>query len=149
MSVIVKDLIKRYYQVDLNTRLDLDVAIQELSKQGIIDADGIVILNMVMEGVENSKIVDTIGVSVSTINRKLNDISNRIALYLGGTYDDSRILLTVEEKLGRPLTDEEVSFCWFMIKFYGRDINRDLSIYNFKADGKGKFVPRTEDKTEG
>ncbi len=149
MPVIVKDLIQRYYQVDLNTRLDLDTAIQALSKQGIIDADGIVILGMVMEGVESSKIADAIDVSISTINRKLNDISDKIALYLGGTYDDSRILLTVEEKLGRPLTDEEVLFCWFMIKFHGRDINRNLSIYNFKADGKGKFVPRTEDKTEG
>ncbi len=149
MPVIVKDLIKRYYQVDINTKLDLDIAIQELSKKGTIDADSIVILGMVIEGVENSKIADAIGVSVSTLNRKLNDISDKIAVYLGGMYDDSRILLTVEEKLGRPLTDEEVLFCWFMIKFYGRDINRNLSIYNFKLDGKGKFVPRIEDKTEG
>ena len=150
MSVIVKDLIKNYYQVDSSTRFDLDFAIVTLAKKNVLSGEELIIIKLSMEGVERSEIAKTIGAASSTsVSNKLNEASDKISSYLGKDYSDEKILDQAEQKLGRPLTETEIAFCWYIIKLYGRDCNKNLNIHNFRIARNGKFVPRDEGQTEG
>ncbi len=149
MSVIVKDLIRNYYHVDESTQFDLDLAVKDLAKSGGLSSDELVVIKMTMEGAERHTIAEAISASSSsTVSKRLNSASKKIAAYLGDAYSDERILNRAEQKLGRPLTETEIAFCWFMIRFHGRKINKDLNIYNFRIGRDGRFIAR-EDKTEG
>jgi len=149
MSVIVKDLIKNYYQVDSSTQFDLDFAIRTLAKKGILCPEELVVIKMIMEGAERQKIVDATGLSTPTIDRKLNEASEKVSKYLGEAYSDEKIINMAEYKLGRPLTETEIAFCWFMIRFYGRKVDKNLNIHNFRIARNGRFVPRDEGQAEG
>jgi len=149
MSVIVKDLIRNYYHVDESTQFDLDYAIKTLAERGALSSDELVVVKMTMEGAERHIIAQAINASSSTtVGNRLGEASRKIAEHLGGEYSDEKIINRAEQKLGRPLTETEIAFCWFMIRFHGRKINKDLNIFNFRIGRDGRFTTK-EDKTEG
>lgn len=149
MSVIVKDLIKNYYSIDPGEQLDIDFAVRVLARKEELTPDELIIIHMMMEGAHSDQIAKQINVTSPTVNLKFNKASEKIAKYLGENYCDDEIIRKVERKLGRQLTDLETRFCWYMIKFYGRKMNKDLNIFNFKVDSNGRFTTRGKDKAEG
>jgi hypothetical protein len=130
--VIVKEIIRTYYNCDENVRLDIDSAISTLSKEGILSDVELVVIAVTKEQyslIEASKLV---GLSKSAIGRKLDDACEKIAVCLGSEYQDDKILDLVESKLGRKLKSDEKKFCWNKIRNFGRDKSTNVNIFNFK-----------------
>lgn len=149
MSVIIKDLIKNYYNLDSNAKFDLEYAIKVLAKQEKLSTAELIVIRMTIEGATQELIALAINTSLKTVDNRLNEASDKISNYLGDSYSDDQIIKKVEQRLGRPLTESELAFCWFMIRFHGRKVNKELNIFNFRIDGNGRFITKGKDKTEG
>jgi len=144
--VIVKETIRTYYNCDENVKLDIDSAIECLSKCGVLSDVEIIVLAVTKEQYSLLAAGELVGVSKSTISRHLDRACKKIANYLGSEYQDKKILRLVEEKLCRKLTEEERKFCWSKIRNFGRNKCTDLNIFNFKTSENGKIVGLREDK---
>jgi len=69
--------------------------------------------------------------SSRTINRKKKVVCEKISKQLGTDYQDLKILLQVQRKLGRNLSDDEKMFCWLIINKSGF-FDRKVTIFNFR-----------------
>ncbi len=145
MSVIVRDMIRNYYDLDDSSRFDLDRAIEKLVKCGALDGNDLIILKLTLDGTHYSDVARIVGCGKSAVNRRLLSIANKLSDELGEEYQDDKIIKAVELKLGRPLTKDEEAFCWQVIQA-GHPLKKGLSIFNFKA-GEDGFI--LDDKAEG
>lgn len=143
MSALVKELLRNYYDIDDNSKLDLDTAIGVLIASGEFSEEEIIILQLTIDQAHHSEISKVVGWKKTAINDKVNKIAKKIADYLGAEYQDEKILKEVGLRLGRELTPEEEKFCWKVIRA-GRSF-KGLNIYNFKD----KHDTRGKDKTKG
>jgi len=130
MSALVKDLLRNYYDVDDNSKLDLNMAIKSLIESGELSEEERIILQLTIDQAHHSEISEAVGKKKSAINDKINKIAKKIADYLGVEYQDEKILKEVEFKLGRKLTSEEEEFCWKIIRI-GHPM-KGKNIFNFK-----------------
>jgi transposase len=149
MSVIVRDLIKNYYNADYNSQFDIDFAIKKMTKLGQLTTEELIVIKLTMDGMDRHQIAKAISGSASTVRRRLREVSDKLSEYLGEEYSDSKIVERVELKLGRQLTNDEKEFCWHMIRQYEIDKDTNLTIFNFKKVRNGRFVPRDTTKEEG
>jgi len=132
MSAIVKDMLKNYYSLDIDVRLELDTAISDLVNSDVITDDEIIILRLTLDGTPHKIICTAVNLSKSTVNKSIIKIASRIAERLGGEYQDTKIISETEKRLGRPLTKKELSFCKKVIKG-GRAVGDGKNIYNFNG----------------
>ncbi|MDD2731242.1 MAG: hypothetical protein PHW33_03930 [Candidatus Portnoybacteria bacterium] len=145
MSIIVRDMIRNYYNLDDSSRLDLDRAIGKLIERDALVGDDLIILRLTLDGVHYTDVARTVGVVSRKVSRRIAIIADKLSDELGEEYQDDKIIKEVERRLGRPLTDEEMAFCWQVIKT-GHPLKKGLSIFNFKVGDDGFIF---EDKTEG
>lgn len=145
MSVIVRDMIRNYYDLDDSSRFDLDRAIEKLIERGTLSGDDLVVLKLTLDGVHYTDVARTIGVVSRQVSRKIASIADKLSDELGEEYQDDKIIKAVELKLGRPLTEDEEAFCWQVIQA-GHPLKKGLSIFNFKV-GEDGFI--LDDKAEG
>lgn len=132
MAVLVKELLKNYYINDIDTKLDLDGAIKNFESCGEFDTNDKKIIDLIKEQYTPLEIAFKLNISVSTVHRKRGMICSKISKRLGISYQDYKIILQVQQKLDRNLTDDERRFCWYIINRFGYKHDNKLSIYNFK-----------------
>lgn len=145
--VIVKEIIRTYYDCDENVKYDIDSTIAQLSKDGELSDIELVVLSTTKEQYSLKAAGELLGISKSATGRALDSACNKIAEYLGSEYQDEKILKLAEKKLCRKLTTKEQEFCWKKIKDFGRNRYSDVNIFNFKIkDGK---IVGFKDKAEG
>jgi len=132
MSTIVKEMLRNYYDLDDSSKFDLDRAMESLARQGSFTSEELIVLKLTIDGVHYKEIARLIEETASNINFRLIKIANKIAEFLGEDYKDEKILKEVASRLGRPLTAEEESYCWKVIKT-GHSLKKGISIYNFKV----------------
>ena len=145
MSALVKELLRDYYSIDDNSRLDVDTAITYLIESGEFSDEERIILQLFVDQSSNSEISEAVGWKKSTINNRINKIAKKISDYLGVEYQDEKILKEAALRLGRELTPDEEKFCWKVIRA-GRPM-KGINIFNFKS--KKHDANRGKDKTEG
>ena len=143
--IIVREILKGYYDCDAITQLDIDAAISVLSESAVLSIDEQIIINLIKEQRPTIEISEQLGVSERTIYRRLNEACIKLAEYLGPLYQDSKLIKTVQNRLGRELTPDEEKVCWHIINTYGNRRFGDISIFNFKITEDGK-IERGEDK---
>lgn len=132
MSVLVSDLLKNYYRsIDIETRLDLDIAIKQLEITNQLDYEDLIIIKLLKQQFTISELAKKMSCSSRTINRKKKIICKKISNQLGDDYQDFRIISQVQRKLGRNLTDDERLFCWLVINKSGF-FDRRINIFNFR-----------------
>jgi len=147
MSAIVRGYLKNYYDLDESTKLDLDIAIETLSKSGELNERDLLQIALTIEQATASDISRMVGIKRSAINNRLSVISSKIANFLGKQYQDDKILEEVSRRLKRPLTEAEEKFCWEVIN-RGCALGKNTSILNFKVNENGK-ITSGENKEEG
>ena len=130
--VIVKEIIRNFYDCDENIRLDINSAILELSKVDMLTDIELVVVAVTKEQYSLSAAGELVGLSKSAIGRHLDSACEKIANHLGSEYKDDKILELVEKKLGRNMTPSERRFCWSRIRNFGRDKSPNINIFNFK-----------------
>jgi len=130
--VIVKEIIRTYYSCEEDVKLDIDISIQELTKQGILSDVEVIVLAIIREQYSLSSAGELLGISKSAVGRALNSACSKISDYLGNEYKEEKLIKEVESKLKRKLTEEEVEFCWVKLRDFGRNKYSNLSILNFK-----------------
>ncbi len=113
---LVKELLKTYYELDDSSKIDIDNAINFLLESGQFTLEEYASIKMVKEQENRAEIAKLLGISTRTLKRRVNDGCDKIANALGERYQDSKILLQVEERLGRELTTDEEKFCLHVIK---------------------------------
>lgn len=106
--------------VDLTTKIDIEIAIAELRKEGKLSEQELIMLEYVMSDGRLSRrdisamIQKEYGIYVNqrTISRRLGASYLKIAKKLGFEYSDSRIFKMVAKQWGRPspyiLSDDEI-----------------------------------------
>lgn len=141
MSTLVREALKNYYYNDIDTKLDLDYAIKKLSKENELDDIDIKIIELVKLQYTSDEISKRIkGLNRFAVYKRLNHIYYVIAKLLGINYQDFKIILQVERRLGRKLTDDERKVCWYIIKHRRISVYTGLSIYNYKITRDGKIL---------
>ncbi len=128
MATIVKNLLRNYHKLDQDFKFDLGNALNELPFDGL----ELYIAQKTIDGYSLNETAKLLRLPQSTVNYKLNKISQKISDFLGGVYSDSSILQYTQDKLDRPLTEKEKRFCWQVIKLHGRKSNKLLNIFNIK-----------------
>lgn len=146
MGALVKENLKRYYGLERNVnsvviKIDLDDAIDHLSKRGIFDSTDLEIIELVKQGASTTEISDEISLYRTSIGDRIRKICDAMEGYLGEEYSDSRILGQVRLRLGRSLSEDETKFCWYILRNFDKELNSKLSIYNFVIDSFGKVKP--------
>ena len=132
MSILVSDLLKNYYKdLDVETRLDLNLAVKQLRITNQLDHEDLLIIKMIKMQFTNSELAAALGCSSRTVNRRKKIICSKISDKLGQDYQDLKILSKVERKLGRTLTNDEKLFCWLVINKSGF-FDRKVTIFNFR-----------------
>ena len=132
MSIIVNDLLKNYYKnIDVETKLDLDIAIRQLKNANQLDYEELKIIKLLKKQFTNIELAHEMCCSSRTINRKKKVVCEKISKQLGTDYQDLKILLQVQRKLGRNLSDDEKMFCWLIINKSGF-FDRKVTIFNFR-----------------
>ena len=144
MSAIVKELLRNFYNIDESSKFDLETAIKSLAQSGELTDEDILIIQSIIENASIPEVVRTLKIPRNTLVRRFDEISDKIAQFLGEEYQDNRLLFEVEKRLGRPLTKEEVRFCRIIIK-RGRAI-QGVNIYNFKVKRDGRVIKGKDKK---
>lgn len=142
MSTLVRELLRNYYGIDDSSKFDLNSAIEVLASRGDLDADELIILRLTIEQRHYAEVAKAVGLTRSTLQRRLTDVSHKLAEYLGKDYQDDKIIEEVEAKLGRKLTTEESTFCWKVIRS-GRPI-KGVNIFNFRIEDNGRITKRCD-----
>jgi len=143
MSAIVKELLSNFYNIDESSKFDLETAIRTLAENGELTDEDILIIQLLIENASIPEVIKILKVPRNTLVRKINEVSDKIAQFLGEDYQDDKLLFEVEKRLGRPLTEEEAKFCKIVIK-RGRAI-QGVNIYNFNIRKDGR-VTKGKDK---
>jgi len=144
MAVIVKDMLRNYYDLDTTSKIDLDRAIQSLIDCETLVGDDLIIMQLIIEGANYREISKIINRNTRYVSTRFNDLAQTLADELGDEYQDTVILKRVSDKLGRPLTSDEEKFCWKVIRS-GQSLGDGLSILNFKVGKRGRITKRDED----
>jgi len=144
MSAIVKELLSNFYNIDESSKFDLETAIKSLAKNGELTDEDILIIQLLIENTSIPEVTRILKIPRNTLVRKINEISDKIARFLGEEYQDDKLLFEVEKRLGRPLTEEEIKFCKMIIK-RGRAI-QGINIYNFKIKKDGRIIKGKDKK---
>jgi len=139
MSVIVKFIIKNYYKVSEDDRLDLDIAASTLYKQDLLTKKEQQILDLFKEQYTPKEVAQMLDIHLATLYRSFNSLVEKLSCAMG--MDDAQVISLVEEKLKREVTEEEKKFCEYVITRSGYRINRQINIFNFVfgSDGKVKL----------
>lgn len=132
VAVLVNELLKTYYTVDIDTKLDLDLAIRELKCSGELDQNDLEIVSLTKMQYSVPDISFKMGWSFATTYRKRSILTSKIAKRLGIIYQDFKIILQVQKKLGRQITEDERVFCWYVINHLGYKHDYRMSIFNFR-----------------
>jgi hypothetical protein len=130
--MIVKEAISNYYNLDDDTRIDIDNAIGNLVRVDTISNKEIFIIELMKLGYSVKQMSLKTGMREGSLHRVINRVCNKISVYLGEGYNNDKLYELVELKLGRELTREELDFCKKIIS-HSRLI-KGSNIYNFKED---------------
>lgn len=130
--VIVKEIIRTFYSCSDDIKFDIDVAINKLSKNGILSEMETLVLEVTKEQYSLIVAGELLGISKSAVGRTLDAACKKLAVHLGSEYQEVKILKAAEDKLGRKLTREERSFCWKKMRDFGRNKYAEVNIFNFK-----------------
>lgn len=135
MSAIVKELLRNYYTLDNDTKLDISFAFETLFKQGKIKDRQLRIGKLIVHGYSIEEIADVLDIPVRSVYWNFWALSDKIADFLGDGYQDVDIMIEVSKRLGRPLTEDENTVCEYLIGHYG--YKSVINLFNFKVkDGK-------------
>lgn len=144
--VIVREILKSYLVADTVIRYDIDSAIEYLAERGDLSERQLQIVNGIKE-YSVRELAELLGIHKRTVEYNLNKACSKIADYLGESYQDSKLIVAAEARLGRKLTPEEEKACWYIIRNYGNRRVGRINIFNFKIeDGQVVFNGRREDK---
>jgi len=143
--VIVKEILRTYYSCSDDVRLDIDSTISELSKKGILSDIEVKIILSTKEQYSLSMIGELFSISSGSVGRILDKACSKIAKHLGPEYQENKIIVEAEYRLGRKLTKEERSFCRKKMKDFGRNRYASVNIFNFKE----KFGESGQHKEQG
>jgi hypothetical protein len=132
VSILVNDLLRNYYKdIDVEAKLDLDWAIKQLRKENELDYNDLLLIKLLKRQCSILEMRRSLRCSVRTTHRKKQIVCSKIANKLGAEYQDYIIILKVQRRLERSLTDEERLFCWLVINKFGR-FDKRINIFNFK-----------------
>jgi len=147
--VIIKEIIRTYYACDETIRVDIDMAIETLAKDGILSERQLLIIQAVKEQYSFTAIAKMLELARSEVERYLDLACASVSSYLGSEYQDSKVLGAVTARLGRELTPEEEFFCWKKMRDFGRNKYAKVNIYNFKIKNGKITIEDGLGKTEG
>lgn len=148
MAILVREALKEYHNSDIDTRLDLDSAVNHLYNIEELDDTDIKIIEYTKLQYSTLDIGVRLDINHSTVSRRLNKAGSKIAKHLGIMYQDFKIILHVEKRIKRKLTDDELKVCWYIINHFG-NVDNNLSIFNFRILKDGKIVANDENSSVG
>lgn len=145
--VIIKDILRNFYECDDTTRCDVNNTLFALSENGGMSKEEFIVANAVKEQYSMRDIANLIGISDDELEKssaKVYRIFDRacakLANALGEDYQDSKVLKSVERRLGRSLTKEEIYFCVRKITDFRLRGNDEINIYNFEVTEDGRII---------
>ncbi len=130
MSAIVKELLRTYQNIDDDTRMDLDDAIELLENDGKLSEKNRVIIRLLKEGYTVTSMCEVMGRKRRAICYQIRATTDLVATVMGEEYSDQHLLEMVEKKLKRSLTSDELQVCLHIIRNWGFDSK--ISLFNFK-----------------
>jgi hypothetical protein len=140
----IRQLIIGYYDIaDEAERNDLDAAIVSAN----FDDDDVRLIELLKKQQSYREIANTLKSNKTTISRKVNKICRQLSDLLGDDYCDSVVLTKVSRVLGRPLTEEELIFCNYVMG--DPDKAGKISIFNFKIRNGRIIDGSRQDTKEG
>jgi DNA-binding CsgD family transcriptional regulator len=149
--ILVRELLRTYTRCDAHTRMDIDLAVRELHRRGILSNREKEIISLLEKRYSMKDISIECKVGKNTVQRDVNNACEKIAIFLGSDYQDDKIIDMVARNLGRELTLEEKLFCRCKLNDAARSSNiHKINIYNFKmVDGKVVLDEQRGNKDKG
>jgi hypothetical protein len=117
--ILVREILKNYYQNDATVRVDIDVAITKLKTSNSLTVRDLEIIEMVKSQYSLQDMAAHYNVNKTTVNKRVGIICRRLCEVLGDGYDDASIFSHVKVALRRELTDKEKEFCISIIQSLG------------------------------
>ena len=143
---LFREMLKSYYDLDDSTKLSIDTAIQVLANENKLTGEELAVVVMLKNGGCRAETARSLGMSSGTLKRRIREVCNKLANYLGPNYQDSKILEQVKFKLGRELTEEERKYCLYVLKI-GKT-PKGTNVLDFRIV-EGRFISNEDDKAEG
>lgn len=111
MSVLIRELIRNYNNLDIDAKIDLDKSIAVLIGTDVIDIEDIAIIEFYKQGHSLVVIAELIGRSKRTILRRLKNIVGMLGDDMGEPYLNDSIMRELQKRLGRTLNEHELILC--------------------------------------
>lgn len=131
MAVLIKELLENYHIMDVDTKLDIDMAIRDLVSRNKFSREDSSIIDLIKLQYSIPEVAFKLNKSERTVYRQRKKICHSIAERLGTSYQDIKIVFQVRDRLGRELSEEECLFCWDVICGYNRR-DKSANIFNFQ-----------------
>jgi len=150
--IIIKEILRTFYNCDENVKIDVECAMKNLSDTGGLTNEEYLVINATREQFNLASIAALLGMDDSVaskmaVSRIFERACGKLVETLGPDYQDTKVLKAVEIRLRRPLTKDEEYFCIKKITDNRLMQDDEINIYNFRIEEDGRIV-KGEDKRQ-